>query len=84
MQFQMSDGEDSPQPIEWDDLLERGKEMPRLLELSVLANYAKANVGTIWSILESLWNILIGNISLVISAVTAVTSLLFGGTQISV
>jgi len=53
--------------------------MPNLLEMSVLTNYAKANVGTIWAIMESLWNILIGNISLVVSAVMALFSVLFGG-----
>jgi len=79
MYWQVTGGDGKPNPIEWDDLLERGKEMPDLLELSVLTNYAKENVGTIWTIMESLWNILVANISLFVSALTALISLLFGG-----
>ncbi|CAG7832253.1 unnamed protein product [Allacma fusca] len=67
------------QGIEWVELFETGKEMPNILELSVLTNYARANVGTLWSILDSLRNILVANISLVISALTSIMSLLFGG-----
>lgn len=69
--------------IEWNDLLETGKEVPNLLELSVLTDYARANVGTLWSIMDALWKILIGNISLAISALYSILSLLFGGMKYS-
>lgn len=69
--------------LDWDGLLETGKEVPNLLELSVLTNYAKANIGTLWTVFESVWNILISNVSLVFSAMTSILSVVFGGTTIT-
>ncbi|CAI9720098.1 Hypothetical predicted protein [Octopus vulgaris] len=42
-------------------------------------NFAKSNIGTLMSVLESVWLVLKGNVNLAFSFVTAVLSLLFGG-----
>lgn len=55
--------------------------MPKLLEYSVFMDYAKANLGTLMSLLESAWNILIGNVSIAMSAIMSVFSVVFGGRQ---
>lgn len=49
------------------------------MNITVLVNYGKENVGSIFSILDSIWTILKGNLSLVIKSTTAVLSILMGG-----
>jgi len=49
------------------------------LNVSVLANFCRENVGMIFSILDSVYNLLKGNLSLVIKSTTAIVSVLMGG-----
>jgi len=50
-----------------------------LLNLDGLMQFAKENVGTLSSLLESLWEILKGNISLVFYSVLTLFSVVLGG-----
>lgn len=50
-----------------------------LLNVTVLVNYGRENIGSIFSILDSIWNILKGNLSLVFKSTTAILSILMGG-----
>ncbi|XP_035221403.1 transmembrane protein 245-like isoform X3 [Stegodyphus dumicola] len=51
----------------------------KTLNMDLIVNFVKENIGTLLSVLESVWTILKGNISLAFSAFTAIISLLFGG-----
>uniref|UniRef100_T1JEG2 Transmembrane protein 245 n=1 Tax=Strigamia maritima TaxID=126957 RepID=T1JEG2_STRMM len=62
----------------WNNLLE-GLTAPGLFDLSKITDFVKENIGTFMSVLEGVWSVLKGNISLVMNAVTAVLSLVFGG-----
>ncbi|XP_015917993.1 transmembrane protein 245 isoform X2 [Parasteatoda tepidariorum] len=51
----------------------------KTLNMDLIVNFVKENIGTFLSVLESVWLILKGNITLAFSAITAIISLLFGG-----
>ncbi|GIY36834.1 hypothetical protein CDAR_416361 [Caerostris darwini] len=51
----------------------------KTLNVDLIVNFVKENIGTFLSVLESVWIILKGNITLAFSAITAIISLLFGG-----
>ncbi|KAG8180782.1 hypothetical protein JTE90_023749 [Oedothorax gibbosus] len=51
----------------------------KTLNVDLIVNFVKENIGTFLSVLESVWLILKGNITLAFSAITAILSLLFGG-----
>ncbi|XP_054712364.1 transmembrane protein 245-like isoform X2 [Uloborus diversus] len=51
----------------------------KTLNMDLIVNFVKENIGTLLSVLDSVWTILKGNISLAFSALTAIVSLLFGG-----
>ncbi|XP_055925014.1 transmembrane protein 245-like isoform X4 [Argiope bruennichi] len=51
----------------------------KTLNMDLIINFVKENIGTFLSVLESVWIILKGNITLAFSAITAILSLLFGG-----
>lgn len=74
------DDPDGGSGIEWNELLETGKTVPKLLDYSVFLDYAKANFGTMMSVVETAWGILIGNISIALSALMSIFSVVFGGT----
>ena len=50
-----------------------------LFNVTVIVNYGRENIGSILSILDSIWTILKGNVSLVFKSATAVLSVLIGG-----
>ncbi|XP_042878562.1 transmembrane protein 245-like isoform X2 [Penaeus japonicus] len=50
-----------------------------VVSFSFLSEVLKDNLGTVVSVLESVWTILLGNLSLAVSALTAAASLLLGG-----
>ncbi|XP_064472316.1 transmembrane protein 245-like isoform X2 [Ornithodoros turicata] len=64
-----------PHAPSWDTLLDALK----TLDLGLLANFAHENLGTFMSVFDSIWALLKGNISVVLSVLTATFSLLFGG-----
>lgn len=49
------------------------------LNVTVLMNYGRENIGSIFSILDSIWTVLKGNLSLVFKSTTAILSILMGG-----
>lgn len=51
----------------------------KTLNFDLIINFVKENIGTLISVLDSVWTVLMGNISLAFSAVTALLSLVFGG-----
>jgi len=55
--------------------------VPAMLHYSIILDYVKANLGTWMSLLESFWNVFVGNISLALSSVTSLLSVLFGSTS---
>lgn len=64
-----------PHAPSWDTLLDALK----TLDLSLFVNFVHENIGTFMSVFDSIWALLKGNISVVLSVVTATFSLLFGG-----
>lgn len=65
--------------IEWNDFVKTGQNVTHGFDYRTLVNYARSNFGQIRGILESAWSVLIGNVSLAVSAITSVLSVLFGG-----
>ncbi|XP_037279250.2 transmembrane protein 245 isoform X1 [Rhipicephalus microplus] len=51
----------------------------RNLDFSLFTSFIRDNIGTLMSVFESIWNLLKGNISVVLSLVTTTISILFGG-----
>ena len=49
------------------------------VSLSLVSEVVGDNLGTVMSVLESVWGLLLGNLSLALSALTAAASLLLGG-----
>lgn len=50
-----------------------------IFNTSGLVDFAKQNVGTLMALLDSLWSLFKGNITLVLGSLTSVTSVLLGG-----
>lgn len=50
-----------------------------MFNLSAIIEFLKQNVGTMTSLLESVWSILKGNISLVLGSFSAFVSIILGG-----
>lgn len=50
-----------------------------MFNINGLIDFGKQNVGTLMSLLESLWSILIGNLSLIIGSFSTFLSLILGG-----
>lgn len=61
--------------MSWSDLVDGMK----TLNLTLLVSYVQENIGTLIAVLESVWTVVIGNLSLAFSSLTAILSLLFGG-----
>ncbi|CAL8141171.1 unnamed protein product [Orchesella dallaii] len=65
--------------LEWNDIVKTSQGVTDWFDTSMLVSYMKSNIGGMRAVLESLWTVVIGNVSLAVSAVTAVLSVLFGG-----
>lgn len=50
-----------------------------VVSFSLVSEVVGDNLGTVMSVLESVWGLLLGNLSLALSALTAAASLLLGG-----
>ncbi|XP_077483881.1 transmembrane protein 245 isoform X2 [Amblyomma americanum] len=64
-----------PQGPSWDALTDS----LRNLDFSLFSSFVRDNIGTLMSVFESIWALLKGNISVVLSLVTTTLSILFGG-----
>ncbi|XP_068209086.1 transmembrane protein 245-like isoform X2 [Palaemon carinicauda] len=63
----------------FDSIVEGLRKTPGVVSFSFISEVVRDNLGTVVSVLESVWSILLGNLSLAVSALTAATSLLLGG-----
>jgi hypothetical protein len=53
--------------------------LPELFNVNAMVAFAKENVETLMSVLDSVWSILKGNLSLAFYSFTALIGILFGG-----
>ncbi|XP_066987978.1 transmembrane protein 245 isoform X4 [Macrobrachium rosenbergii] len=65
--------------ITFDSIVEGLRKTPGVVSFTFISEVVRDNLGTVVSVLESVWSILLGNLSLAVSALTAATSLLLGG-----
>ncbi|XP_064104495.1 transmembrane protein 245-like isoform X2 [Macrobrachium nipponense] len=65
--------------ITFDSIVEGLRKTPGVVSFTFVSEVVRDNLGTVVSVLESVWSILLGNLSLAVSALTAATSLLLGG-----
>ncbi|XP_050735613.1 transmembrane protein 245-like isoform X3 [Eriocheir sinensis] len=65
--------------MSFDSLMEGLKRTPGVVSFSLVSEVVGDNLGTVMSVLESVWGLLLGNLSLALSALTAAASLLLGG-----
>ncbi|KAG8226008.1 hypothetical protein J437_LFUL015934 [Ladona fulva] len=63
----------------WDNLLDTVKKTPALTNFNAWSQFAQENLETVTSLLTSVWMLLKGNITLVITIVTTLLSVVFGG-----
>ncbi|XP_049960516.1 transmembrane protein 245 [Schistocerca serialis cubense] len=65
--------------MSWESVMDSVHKVPELFNLSALFTFAKENVETLITLLESIWTILKGNVSLAFDSFTALFAVLFGG-----
>lgn len=76
-------GQSTPAENGTFDSLVEGLTKPGVLNLSFITEFVKENLGTLMSVLDSLWIVLKGNFSLIVNILTAIFSvLLVGGTAV--
>ncbi|KAK4885062.1 hypothetical protein RN001_001333 [Aquatica leii] len=63
----------------FDAFMDDIKKSPEMFNIQGITEFVKQNIGTFMSLLESVWSILKGNISLVVGSFSAFMSVLFGG-----
>lgn len=63
----------------WDEFVEDLKKSPEMFNVNGLVDFAKQNVGTLMSLLESVWSIVKGNIGIVLGSFSAFLSVILGG-----
>lgn len=63
----------------WENFLDMMQKTPDLFNVGVMTEFAKENVGTLMSLLESVWMLLKGNIHLVFQFLFATLSVVLGG-----
>lgn len=63
----------------WESFLDGVMKTPELLNLDGLMQFGKENVGMLSSLLESLWDILKGNVSLLFQSSVTIFSVVLGG-----
>ncbi|RZC33168.1 transmembrane protein 245 [Asbolus verrucosus] len=65
--------------ISWENFMSDIQRSPEMFNLNGLIEFAKQNVGTLLSLLESVWSIVKGNIGLVLGSFSAFLSVILGG-----
>lgn len=63
----------------WEEFIKDIQKSPELFNMNGLLEFAKQNIGTLMSLLESIWNILKGNISLILGSFSTFLSVILGG-----
>ncbi|KDR24460.1 transmembrane protein 245 isoform X2 [Zootermopsis nevadensis] len=85
--WMMSSGEPSVGPTvttgavftSWDNFMDGMQKTPELFNVNAMVAFAKENVETLMSVLDSVWSIFKGNLSLAFYSFTALIGILFGG-----
>jgi predicted PurR-regulated permease PerM len=65
--------------ISWENFMSDIQRSPEMFNLNGIVDFAKQNVGTLLSLLESVWSIVKGNIGLVLGSFSAFLSVILGG-----
>ncbi|XP_044263709.1 transmembrane protein 245 [Tribolium madens] len=65
--------------VSWENFLSDIQRSPEMFNLNGIVEFAKQNVGTLLSLLESVWSIVKGNIGLVLGSFSAFLSVILGG-----
>lgn len=63
----------------WNNFIDDLQKSPEMFNISGLMSFVNQNVGTLISLLDSIWSIVKGNISLVLGSFSAIVSVLLGG-----
>ncbi|KAJ8945745.1 hypothetical protein NQ318_012067 [Aromia moschata] len=63
----------------WQNFVSDIQKSPEILNLNALVEFAKQNIGTLLSVLESVWGIVKGNISLILGSFSTFLSAILGG-----
>ncbi|KAL3286205.1 hypothetical protein HHI36_000716 [Cryptolaemus montrouzieri] len=63
----------------WEAFVSDVKKSPEMFNIKGLMEFGKQNIGTLMSLLESVWSIITGNVSLVLGSVGAFVSVILGG-----
>lgn len=63
----------------WNTFIDDLQKSPEMLNLSGIMSFINQNVGTLLSLLDSVWSIVKGNISLLLGSFSAFVSVLLGG-----
>lgn len=63
----------------WDNFMDGVQKTPELFNVNAMVAFAKENVETLMSVLESVWGIFKGNMSLAFYSFTALIGIVFGG-----
>ncbi|XP_072383080.1 transmembrane protein 245 [Diabrotica undecimpunctata] len=63
----------------WNNFVEDIQKSPEMFNLNGIMDFGKQNIGTLMSLMESVWGILKGNISLILGSFSTFVSVLLGG-----
>nr|CAH7737375.1 unnamed protein product [Callosobruchus chinensis] len=63
----------------WEAFIADVQKSSEMLNVNALVDFGKQNIGTLMSLLESIWGILKGNISLILSSFSTFLSVILGG-----
>ncbi|KAF7279665.1 hypothetical protein GWI33_006830 [Rhynchophorus ferrugineus] len=63
----------------WDAFIADIQKSPEMFNIHGMVDFAKQNVGTLMSLLESVWGIVISNISLIVGSFSTCVSIVLGG-----
>ncbi|PNF24150.1 Transmembrane protein 245 [Cryptotermes secundus] len=63
----------------WNNFIDGMQKTPELFNVNAMVTFAKENVETLMSVLDSVWSILKGNLSLAFYSFTALIGIVFGG-----
>ncbi|XP_019872983.1 transmembrane protein 245 isoform X2 [Aethina tumida] len=63
----------------WENFINDIQKSPEMFNINGIVDFAKQNVGTLISLLESVWSIVKGNISLILGSFSTFLSVILGG-----
>lgn len=63
----------------WEAFVSDIKKSPEMFNINGLMEFGKQNIGTLMSLLESVWSIVKGNVNIVLGSIGAIMSVVLGG-----